>query len=68
MKPSISRTKFSHFYHAKDFSLIVVPKSNSNILTFNLAGEYTSVVINRHESANALKKFKKVLAKSQKIN
>ena len=67
MKPTINRTKYSHFYHAQDFSLIVVPKDNSNILTFNLAGEFTSVIVNRHESANALKKFRKVLAKSKKL-
>jgi hypothetical protein len=66
MRPHTTRSKDFNFYHAKNFSLIVAKnKSPYNILTFDLSGEFTSLIVDRHESMNALKKFKKVLAKSR---
>jgi hypothetical protein len=66
MKPSIRRSSHLHFYNAKDFGLSVVKqKSDYNFLTISVVGEYTTIIVNRHEAANVLRKFKKALAKSR---
>lgn len=70
MKPTIKRSKYSRFYHADGFSLLVTLGRNNlanNILTFTIANdEVSSVLVDRKESAHVLKKFKKVLDKSRK--
>ena len=68
--PKINRGKFATFYqNAGFFSLMVSKaqhKSEFNILSLPI-GEYsfTSVIVNRKEAANVLRKFKKEIDKSR---
>jgi len=66
MKPTVDRSSRFHFYTAKDFNLSVVKKkSDYNFLSISVVGEFATVIINRHEAANVLKKFRTALAKSR---
>ena len=62
--PKINRGTHSNFYQNKGFFSLIIGKgrhkSENNILSFQM-GEFTfsSVIVDRKEAANVLKKFKK---------